>query len=170
MSHFPDQAEEDEVPTFYPVAQREIPTVSPVGKAVVLPPGPGLPAAVGWMVLLVVAQIVFAIPFVLLHAILANGAVGPLLPFAIATLTTLASALGVVWFQYGRTATTKLAIVMPGGGQLLLLGLLWIPLLLVLVEGCAWIADAFRAAGLPEWMIEINGIQDIVDAARRLGP
>ena len=135
-------------------------------------PGPGLPAAVGWVVLLIVGQT--AVVFVAVVAWAATltvlrqpvGQPNPALLLAVGTVGTLLTAVPVVGLMFGRSARLRLALRLPAGIHVGLVLLLAVPMIAVMSEASAWIADILRLIGVPEPWIQMDHLTAVIDAVR----
>ncbi len=133
-------------------------------------PGPGLPAAFGWLLLLVAAQNVAGIAVYILLAMIGFGEFAIPVVFALVTLITLVMASILIAVKYDRTASAQLAIRFPYWAHFALVALLIFPLFLALAGGTEYLALAFRWAGAPNWMIEIPGVQETLNSIAQMPP
>ncbi len=144
------------------------PNDGPAAKVRVCPPGPGFLAAVGWVVVLMAVQLALGIALAI--AALIAGADMSLPIIAVAVTGNLVVAALIVGFAYGPSGREKLAVRSPGAARLLCVFALAPPLLLVVGEASEWLADALRALGVPNGLIEIWGHNDAIDAIARMDP
>lgn len=128
-------------------------------------PGPGLLAALGWVVLLIVSQIVFvlmvAIPLMLSDAIVLFGA---------GVFGMFWTSLLIVGLIHGGAAWRILALHLPSRKHLAIVLVLSTPMVLVSGEAAAWIADLMRSTGMPESLLRVGDLQTLNDAIRNANP
>ena len=137
-------------------------------KVRICPPGPGFLAAVGWVAVLIVVQVVLGVALAI--AALIAGVDAGLPMIAVAVTGNLIVAALIVGFAYGASGREKLAVRSPGATRLLCVFALALPLLLVVGEASEWLADACRAVGVPNGLIEIWGQNEIIEAIGRMDP
>ena len=144
------------------------PDYAPISTVRARLPGPGFLAAIGWLVVLMVAQLILGVFGAVV--VLVAGLESTLPLIALAVTGNLFVAALIVGCKYGDSAGDKLAIRSPGGLRLLCVFLLALPLLLVLGEAGIWFADACREVGIPNQLIEIWGHNEAIEAIGIMNP
>jgi membrane protease YdiL (CAAX protease family) len=122
-----------------------------------LRPGPGLPAAVGWLLLLLVWQTAFAVA-----AVVAFGQ-QPVALVAVVAFSTLLLAVVLSGCFLGSALREKLAFRVPDVPHVLLALMVSTPLVVVVSEWSAWLVDAWRACGLPLAVVDQLAFREVVD-------
>ena len=144
------------------------PDYAPISTVRARLPGPGFLAAVGWVAVLIVVQFVLGIALAIVALIAGVDVSLPII--AVAVTGNLIVAALIVGFAYGPAGREKLAVRSPGAARLLCVFALALPLLLIVGEASEWLADAARAVGVPNGLIEIWGQNEIIEAIGQMNP
>lgn len=157
-------------PAENPVAPPPEPPADGPTPTRVRPPAPGVWGAIGWVLLLILGQAVVGVAGVVVWAVVARRQLaGPPL-YALVILGTLLTSILLVGLTYGGRVWSRLAIRLPRVLHLVLVLILPVPFLIVVGEATAWLADAFRAIGLPAGWIEPRDMLAVIDALRDYDP
>jgi uncharacterized protein len=136
----------------------------------VLPPGPGIFEALGWLVALLVIQVVACVIVILAGTVLTGDSWLGLPSLACATTTTVLSSIVLLGFKYGSSTWEKLAIHSPGMKRLTCVFFMALSLGLLAGEVGEWLAEALLWIGMPEEFIKITGFSDSFDEIQQLNP
>jgi membrane protease YdiL (CAAX protease family) len=154
----PDLLEED---AESPASEPEEP--SPFGKL----PGPGLLAAIGWLVVLLLVQLLIIVPLMAAGFDFRKG----LFPLALVTLSGFLAAPLIVGLNYGRDFRRALALRAPDWSHVGCLLALAPPLLVVGLGIVSLLDMAYEAAGVPKSKLDPNPIfGEFLEGAGQLGP
>jgi membrane protease YdiL (CAAX protease family) len=107
-------------------------------------PGPGILAAIGWLIALLIVQGLFSIPA------LAAGLTKGLFPLALMVLSGFLAAWVIVLLKYGRDSRRALALRAPDWRHVGCLVVLLPPLTIVKVGTASWLETAYLTAGVFE--------------------
>ncbi len=141
-----------------------------IRTARILPPGPGIFEALGWLLALLVIQFLVAIVVMLAGTLLTGNSWLGLPLLACATTVTVLSTILLLNFKYGSSTWEKLAIHSPGLIRLTCVFFMALSLGLVSGEIGERLGDALRWIGIPEQFIEITGFSETFDEIQQLSP